>query len=806
MPKRVSIPGYDKPIEFPDSMSLDEINAASKKLYDAKNTSASTDPSGRTPTGEPAEGDDRNGFQRWADNLITPDPRKEEWQSPWKTGLDRAAQGVAENVLPIVAHPIDSAVGFAKQVGGAIANGGQQPWGAAAEFVRPMIEGAVADYMQNGPAKALPHILGQGAGMLATGELQGEALKAAGRRLSPILAKGNESLRQGIQSMVGAGDKPVRAEVAAKAEAAGKAAKATEESNRAELSKHEDAIKEAGQANVNAHVKWLASKAEKSKANALAQKAVDEVNRAKSSEYQKSLDDAGRANLKAHIEYLQKTADTARENALDAKKVEEKNLRELNRYESELADAQRKNTAAHVQHQAETAEAENANAAARAIPDSRAGLTQHIDDLTNQADVLTERARHDALAEGNAKYSTVNEELNPIKANEKFLPDAVLTASEKIKGSNTSVPILNDMETRIEKGGTPTYEDLQGYYSELGSQIVRGNLPGDVYHAMDTLHEAVGNEMQRIADSQGMGTELKSAREHWRRMKQTFGDTSDTVSDRAAKEVKEANPAANTKQVSTYRRRLLDSFNPQISKLLDQADSVQARLDALPPDSTRPTAKTPKAPEEITVKPPKIKKAPESKPGPDYPNEKTVKPPEYSPPAAQQDMPEYPEGKEVAPPKTNPIKVPDVNTRDIREEFVRRWAHGEEKLNPFQVRSLIRGGLGPVIGAVIGEHFGGMGAAAGAIAGTALGPTMVAKLVDMAPVREWLTRPPAGELETFQSLPYADRIKITDGLKKVVSQAQKQGIKVSPALLTAIGYSAHPTPPALKGSPLDEQQ
>ena len=69
MPKRVSIPGYDKPIEFPDSMSLDEINAASKKLYDAKNTPASTDPSGRTPTGEPAEGDDRNGFQRWADNL-----------------------------------------------------------------------------------------------------------------------------------------------------------------------------------------------------------------------------------------------------------------------------------------------------------------------------------------------------------------------------------------------------------------------------------------------------------------------------------------------------------------------------------------------------------------------------------------------------------------------------------------------------------------------------------------------------------------------------------------------------------------
>ena len=198
--------------------------------------------------------------------------------------------------------------------------------------------------------------------------------------------------------------------------------------------------------------------------------------------------------------------------------------------------------------------------------------------MTEQADVRIEKARHDALAEGNEKYSTVNEQLNPLNSKERFLDNAVLDASEKIKGSDTSVPILNDMEKRIKTGDAVTYENLQGYYSELGREIVKGTLPGDVYKALDTLHESIGDEMQRIADSQGLGTELKSAREYWRRMKQTFGDTSDAISDRAGKELKDKNPDYVGGQISEYRQRLLGSFDPQIPTLLESAAKARERL------------------------------------------------------------------------------------------------------------------------------------------------------------------------------------------------------------------------------------
>jgi hypothetical protein len=50
-------------------------------------------------------------------------------------------------------------------------------------------------------------------------------------------------------------------------------------------------------------------------------------------------------------------------------------------------------------------------------------------------------------------------------------------------------------------------------------------------------------------------------------------------------------------------------------------------------------------------------------------------------------------------------------------------------------------------------------------------------------VRNWLTRPPAGELADLSKVPYADRIKIVDGLKQV---ADKAGIEMAPLLARMI--------------------
>jgi hypothetical protein len=160
-------------------------------------TPASTDPSGRTPTGEPAPGDTRNGVQRYLDNLITPDPRREEWQGPVKTGMDRFAQGVAGNVIPLISHPLNSAGSMVKSAGNALAEGHGDPMATAQAFARPLIESGVEDYQQNGPAKAIPHMIGQGVGSAAAGELGsggGKLLTSGARAVSEPLEAGGGGL------------------------------------------------------------------------------------------------------------------------------------------------------------------------------------------------------------------------------------------------------------------------------------------------------------------------------------------------------------------------------------------------------------------------------------------------------------------------------------------------------------------------------------------------------------------------------------------------------------------------------------
>lgn len=196
MPKTVTIPGYDKPIDFPDSMSQDQINAASKKLYEAKHPPASTDPSGRTPTGEPAPGDTRNALQRTLDNLITPDPRREEWQSPGRNMADTFARGVAENVVPLVSHPLKSVGGMLRKAGQAIADNPGNATGAASDFfIKPLVEQWVSDYQSGGLAKAVPHMAGTGVGLWATGELGGEGLRKTGKVLKGASGSVGEALR-----------------------------------------------------------------------------------------------------------------------------------------------------------------------------------------------------------------------------------------------------------------------------------------------------------------------------------------------------------------------------------------------------------------------------------------------------------------------------------------------------------------------------------------------------------------------------------------------------------------------------------
>jgi hypothetical protein len=380
------------------------------------------------------------------------------------------------------------------------------------------------------------------------------------------------------------------------------------------------------------------------------------------------------------------------------------------------------NREATAEHAGKTADVKQENAEAKRAQDKIAPTQEKLKTAGRELQAQIETARNKALKVGNEKYNTVNEALSNFPADGEKMVGAVEAASEKISGSNTKPAILKDMSDRVFKDESFDYSDLQGYYSELGKELSKGTLPGDVYHALDTLHESIGDEMQRIADSQGKGAQLTDARNYWRRMKQTFGRPYNPTDAANVTLEKATGNAAEEEQAN--RVRLLGSFDPSIPQTVEHISNLRQGVEAL---------------------------------GKPKPLREVVKP-----------NPPKPEAKQ--------IHAPEVNTREIREQLVDRWAKGESSLNKFQITRLTSGGIGALIGGVL---HGELGAGAGATIGAAFGPAMIAKLAESPAVREWLTRPPAGELADLSKVPYADRIKITDGLKQV---ADKAGIKIAPLL------------------------
>ena len=128
---------------------------------------------GRTLTGEPAPGDTRNDFQRFADNINTPDPRREEWQSPTLNTTQDFGRHIVAPVLQTIAHPVNAATGMLQ----AVANSGGTPEGFGQQLVQPIIANTVQDYQEHGPVRAATNLAGTGIGTWAGGELGGAATK-----------------------------------------------------------------------------------------------------------------------------------------------------------------------------------------------------------------------------------------------------------------------------------------------------------------------------------------------------------------------------------------------------------------------------------------------------------------------------------------------------------------------------------------------------------------------------------------------------------------------------------------------------
>lgn len=358
---------------------------------------------------------------------------------------------------------------------------------------------------------------------------------------------------------------------------------------------------------------------------------------------------------------------------------------------------------------------------------------EHLDSVFK--DDLT-RVRDRAADEANAKYTQLNTALDPIEADPEFLPDALDKAMEKIKGSDTEPTILKDISKKVQRADEPmTYRDLQGYYSELGRELKRGTLPGDVYTAFDTLQEAIGDEMQRIADQNGLGPQLLDARQSWKQLKQTFYDPKSPVT-KALKSTERGDAIKQFQGKDQTGIEAIAKYDPDLASRANTIRGYQAEAKGI-----RPSTKPPKA-------------------------EPTLGPP--TPPVTPEIV--TPEVKSITPADIQQAKAQALANR--AQKIQTRGAGIVTTLAAYRALADAFHGNFAALPSLFGESALGIGTTYG-----------IGKILENPTVVEKLTKPTARDVAMIPP-------ELAKDMGPIIDAAKAKGIKVSPALLTAVSAAS----------------
>lgn len=418
-------------------------------------------------------------------------------------------------------------------------------------------------------------------------------------------------------------------------------------------------------------------------------------------------------------------------------------------------------------HLADTAKAEAQRHAAqetfesdRAAQRRIAPQEKKLSDSQSGLRAAVETAREKALRVGNEQYNAVNEKLNPLPADMEAVHGAYYEAAESIGETQAQPPLLKRVGTALKDGDGLSYRDLQPIYSELGKELSKGTLPGSVYHAYDVMHDAIGKEMQRIADSQGQGAQLSDARGYWRRMKQTFGKPI-RFGDAATKAIGGVKDEIQDNQI-----RLLGSFDPEIPKQFSHVQNIEKGADSLP---------KPVPERELTRKLAESRPALPERPAP-----------------VQARLPEPPE--RVAPPNRPNEMLPapkKIGAEDVQAAKSKGLASRADLVK--HKASWIA--AGPPIYAMV-DMLKGHGVNLGEVAGVTAGigglSIAVGRLLENPSVVDFLTKATDRDVAAIPE-------DLRGDFPQIARQAQKQGIQLSPAIArTAQGSAAlaprqHPT-------------
>lgn len=137
------------------------------------------------------------------------------------------------------------------------------------------------------------------------------------------------------------------------------------------------------------------------------------------------------------------------------------------------------------------------------------------------------------------RWAEVNETVGsntPI--NSVAIQDAIEEAKEKyLMGAPESLKVFNDLTKQMQgpeqidtaEGITPatrplTWSEGRVHYSALGDKMYSGELPGNVYHALGAVRDALDQQLSSVAKARGAGKMYSAVRADWSRYMDDWRD------------------------------------------------------------------------------------------------------------------------------------------------------------------------------------------------------------------------------------------------------------------------------------------
>ena len=338
------------------------------------------------------------------------------------------------------------------------------------------------------------------------------------------------------------------------------------------------------------------------------------------------------------------------------------------------------------------------------------------------------------------------------------------------------------------------FDHLRGYSSELGRAIddsIHADGPGDIRRALFKVKERVDAMAQHLANDADAGGNLKTAKQHWHIFKSVYEEPTGPSSSGSPvaqsvnagqafpsgdafhatepflKETPEL--ASRARQLAVGRKFTDPYFDPKIGDLIDRLRRIKAQQDKLPKaekTAAAIAAKPTEPPATVAHQPAKPKELPEPKEPLVAKPKKEPTPPEQTPPVIAE---------------TTPVTFDEIKQRNIKT--IQTKLKSYRNVSVYRVAEMAAGTVSVVSGiAALMTHAAGMGVAAeslGLASGGAflfaLGPRLLANMLDSPKVIEQLATPTIADYAKVMKMPAEQRAGFESAVTQIAAAAKKAG-------------------------------